>query len=134
MRSKPPTWPLRRVIPRRSITSNSSRRISSTLRRISPTRAITPQHEIIGLQQRSVEVSFDSSNIESPAEGIAVREIRWNDKTRGLSVQQRYVRMSYVGGGEVRYLGRRGVERGDAGAGEGDVLLEPEEVCWDGRA
>ena len=81
-----------------------------------------------------MEVSFDSSNIESPAEGIAVREIRWNDKTRGLSVQQRYVRMSYVGGGEVRYLGRRGVERGDAGAGEGDVLLEPEEVCWDGRA
>jgi len=81
-----------------------------------------------------VEVSFDSSNIESPAEGIAVREIRWTDNTRGLSVQQRYVRMSYVGGGEVRYLGRRGVERGDAGAGEGDVLLEPEEVCWDGRA
>lgn len=102
-------------------------------RRITRRRAITAQHEPIRSQQRGVEIRRDPAHVECDAEGVVVGEIGRDDEAGWLRVEKGEVGMADGCRGGVGHLGAR-VCAADAGGGEGDVLLEPDEVGGDGGA
>lgn len=90
-------------------------------------RAIAPEDEPIGLEERGLEVDGDAADVEVGAEGVCVREIGRDDEAGRLGVDEGEVGVADRGGGLVGDLGRAGGAADAGGEGEGDVLLEPDE-------
>lgn len=80
-----------------------------------------------------MEIDGDPADVEGDPEGVVVGEVGRDDEARGLGVEEGEVGVADGGGGLVGDLGAD-VCAADAGGGEGDVLLEPDEVGGDGRA
>lgn len=99
-------------------------------RSITRRRTITPQHEPVRRQQRRVEIDRHPAHVERDAEGVVVGEVGRDDETGRLRVEQGEVGVPDGCGRLVGDLGAA-VGAADAGGGEGDVLLEPDEVGRD---
>ena len=99
-------------------------------RRIARGRTITTKDEPIGREQRGVEIDRDPAHVERGPESVVVREIRRDDEAGRLGVEEGEVGVADGGGGLVGDLGADVCAAG-AGGGEGDVLLEPDEVGGD---
>ena len=111
--------------------SSSRRMMAFRLRRRGLTGAIAPEQKVIRLQQSCLEISRDPANIESRAESAIVREVGRNDEARRLRVKQPEVWVPNAGWCLIGHLGGGAVVGCDSIGGEGDVLLEPEEVGGD---
>lgn len=74
-----------------------------------------------------MEIHRHPAHVERDAEGVVVGEIGRDDEAGRLRVEEGEVGVADGRRGDVGDLGA-GVCAADAGGGEGDVLLEPDEV------
>lgn len=93
-------------------------------------RTIAPEDEPVGREQRGVEIHRHPAHVERDAEGVVVGEIGRDDEAGRLRVEEGEVGVADGRRGDVGDLGA-GVCAADAGGGEGDVLLEPDQVGGD---